>query len=197
MKKFFLGGDLTDTRVCKTIPMRTLARFQESPECNSFDMYRYKIVSWIFTIPYHQMKAAGHKQVEDFPNLAGSCSRLWGTFNWSLIRRYFISWIIAPCCYCHVNWEIRKSPRSSKFIFQAKYLDFVGVTTLTFDIGLRRPGVNYAKDWLDQFFLFPGLVWSVIGYHLWMWELWDSQQPFSWVLGHLRHGDDNRTTGWS
>ena len=22
-----------------------------------------------------------------------------------------------------------------------------------------RPSVNYAKDWLDQLFLFPGLVW--------------------------------------
>ena len=25
---------------------------------------------------------------------------------------------------------------------------------------LTRPGVNYAKDWLDHSFLFPGLVWS-------------------------------------
>ena len=33
LKKFFLGRDLTDTRVCKTIPMQTLARFQEWPEC--------------------------------------------------------------------------------------------------------------------------------------------------------------------
>ena len=23
-----------------------------------------------------------------------------------------------------------------------------------------RPSVNYAKDWLDHSFLFPGLVWS-------------------------------------
>ena len=29
-----------------------------------------------------------------------------------------------------------------------------------------RPSVNYAKDWLDQSFLFPaGLVWSGKGFH--------------------------------
>ena len=27
-------------------------------------------------------------------------------------------------------------------------------------IDQTRPGVNYAKDWLDHSFLFPGLVWS-------------------------------------
>ena len=32
-----------------------------------------------------------------------------------------------------------------------------------------RPSVNYAKDWLDQLFLFPGLVWSTEkGFQLWM-----------------------------
>ena len=25
---------------------------------------------------------------------------------------------------------------------------------------ITRPSVNYAKDWLDQFFLIPGLVWK-------------------------------------
>ena len=35
----------------------------------------------------------------------------------------------------------------------------------------RRPSVNYAKDLLDQLFLFPGPVW--------MWSQGDSQQPFS------------------
>ena len=29
-----------------------------------------------------------------------------------------------------------------------------------------RPSVNYAKDWLGQLFLFPGLVWSSKGFRL-------------------------------
>ena len=37
---------------------------------------------------------------------------------------------------------------------------------------LTRPSVNYAKDWLD---------------------LWGSQQPFSCVFGHFRHGDKQPT----
>ena len=56
-----------------------------------------------------------------------------------------------------------------------------------------RPSVNYAKDWLGQLFLFPGLVWSWKGFQLWMWSLGGSQQPFSCLLGHFWHGD-NRTT---
>ena len=42
--------------------------------------------------------------------------------------------------------------------------------------------------------------WSGKGYHLWMWSLRGSQQPFSCALGHFRHGDNqtnNQTTGWS
>ena len=31
---------------------------------------------------------------------------------------------------------------------------------------LTRPSVNYAKDWLDQSFLFPGLVESEKGFTL-------------------------------
>ena len=29
-----------------------------------------------------------------------------------------------------------------------------------------RPSVNYAKDWLDHSFLFPGLVWSEKEFHV-------------------------------
>ena len=49
-----------------------------------------------------------------------------------------------------------------------------------------RPSVNYAEDKMDQSFLFPGLVWSVNGFHLWMWSLGGISQPFFWVLGHFR-----------
>ena len=31
---------------------------------------------------------------------------------------------------------------------------------------ITRPSVNYARDWLDQLFLFTGLVWSVKGFQL-------------------------------
>ena len=62
-------------------------------------------------------------------------------------------------------------------------------TPLRFWFHVRtRPCVNYAKDWLDQLFLIPGLVWCGKGYHL-----WDSQKPFSCVLGHFRHGDKQAT----
>ena len=35
-------------------------------------------------------------------------------------------------------------------------------------IMLTRHSVNYAKDWLDHSFLFPGLVWSEKRVSLWM-----------------------------
>ena len=63
-----------------------------------------------------------------------------------------------------------------------------------------RPSVNYAKDWLDQFFLIPGQVWSGKGYHLWMSSLWGTQKTFSCALGHFQHGEERtnkRTTRWS
>ena len=54
------------------------------------------------------------------------------------------------------------------------------------------------KDWLGQLFLIPGLVWKMVSpFHRWMCSLSGSQQPFSCVLGHFRHGDNqthNRTT---
>ena len=57
-----------------------------------------------------------------------------------------------------------------------------------------RPSVNYAKHWLDQLFLISGLVWSgKCIYHLWMWSLRDSQQPFFCVFGQFRHGDTQPT----
>ena len=46
---------------------------------------------------------------------------------------------------------------------------------------ITRPSVNHAKDYIGQLFLIPGLVWSGKGYHLWMWSLWGSQQPFCCV----------------
>ena len=60
-----------------------------------------------------------------------------------------------------------------------------------------------AKDWLDHSFLFPGLVfwygnWKRVS--LWMWSLGGSQQPFSCVLGHFRHVDEQtnkQPTRWS
>ena len=39
-------------------------------------------------------------------------------------------------------------------------------------------------------------TWSVKEFHLLMWSLGGSQQPFSFVLGHFRRGDE-QTTRWS
>ena len=36
----------------------------------------------------------------------------------------------------------------------------IGQIILQMFLALTRPSVNYAKDWLDHSFLFPGLVWS-------------------------------------
>ena len=38
------------------------------------------------------------------------------------------------------------------------------------------PSFNYAKDWLRQLFLNPGLQKGA--YRLWLWSLWGSRQPF-------------------
>ena len=46
-------------------------------------------------------------------------------------------------------------------------------------------------------FSWPNVVWKRISH--WMWSLRGSQKPFSCVLGHFRHGDNqtnNRTTNW-
>ena len=61
-----------------------------------------------------------------------------------------------------------------------------------------RPSVNYAKDWLGQLFLIPGLVWSRKGY-LWVWSKGQSTIIFLYIRP-FRHGDNQitkRTTGWS
>ena len=45
----------------------------------------------------------------------------------------------------------------------------------------------------------PGVVWSVKGFHLWMWSLGGIQQPFFvciWPFSAWWH-PNNRTTGWS
>ena len=58
------------------------------------------------------------------------------------------------------------------------------------NLKLTRPSVNYAKDWLDHSFLFPGLVWFEKRVLFWIWSLGGSQQPFFCVLGHFRHGHE-------
>ena len=60
-----------------------------------------------------------------------------------------------------------------------------------------RPSVNYAKDWLDQLFLIPGLVWSGKGYNLWMWSLWgvNNHFPVYWAIFSMVTSE--RPTGWS
>ena len=47
-----------------------------------------------------------------------------------------------------------------------------------------RHSVNYAKDWLDHSFLFPGLVWSEKRVSLWMWPLGGSSNhfPVYWAI---------------
>ena len=47
-----------------------------------------------------------------------------------------------------------------------------------------RPSFNYAKDWLDHSFLFPGLVWSEKRVSLWMWPLGGSSNhfPVYWAI---------------
>ena len=54
-----------------------------------------------------------------------------------------------------------------------------------------RPSVNYAKDWLDQSFLFPGLVWRGKGFHLGCDHYGPVNNHFplhSCVLCHFWHG---------
>ena len=43
---------------------------------------------------------------------------------------------------------------------------------------MTRPRVNYAKDWLDHLFLFPGLVWSVKGFHMNVIKGWQSTTSY-------------------
>ena len=47
---------------------------------------------------------------------------------------------------------------------------------------LARPGVNCAKERLDQSFLFPGLEKV---FYPWLWSLRCSQQPFPYVRGNF------------
>ena len=42
----------------------------------------------------------------------------------------------------------------------------------------KRHSVNYAKDWLDHLFLFPGLFWSVKGFHMNLIKGWQSTTIF-------------------
>ena len=50
-------------------------------------------------------------------------------------------------------------------------LNHLGIAVVTDKVTLRtlqKKGVNYAKDWLDHSFIFPGLVWSEKRVSLWI-----------------------------
>ena len=55
---------------------------------------------------------------------------------------------------------------------------------------ITRPSASYAKDWLDHSLPFPCLVWSGKGFHFGCDHSGGYQQPFSCVLGHFWHGDE-------
>ena len=59
---------------------------------------------------------------------------------------------------------------------------------------LTRPGVNCAKEWLDQSFLFPGLEKLL---YPWLWSLRCSQQPFPYVRGNFGRVTNEQTNDQS
>ena len=61
-----------------------------------------------------------------------------------------------------------------------------------------RPSVNYAKDWLDHSFLFPGLVWPEKEFHFGC-DHWGQSTTISLCFGPFSPWwrTTKRTTGWS
>ena len=65
-------------------------------------------------------------------------------------------------CICKCRYKSADANANTSIIVDAK--------TITNTI------VNYARDWLDQFFLSPGHVCSGKGFQRWIWSLKDSQE---------------------
>ena len=79
--------------------------------------------------------------------------------------------IYIPRFIC-VNIQTQKRQQGSLLMcmLQIGKLSWVNENTLSglFFFKETRLSVKYAKDWLDQSFLFSGLVWSGKGFHIWM-----------------------------
>ena len=76
--------------------------------------------------------------------------------------------------------------RCTKFLYL--YSSFFWTDVFVFS-SLMRLKSSWVLFWLDQLFLFPGLVLYGTGFRLWMGSQGGSQQSFCCVLGHFRHGD--------
>ena len=62
--------------------------------------------------------------------------------------------------------------------------------------GRTRPSVNYAKDWLDHSFPFPGLIWSekefYVGYDY--YGAVNNHFPVYWAIFGMVTSKNKRTT---
>ena len=90
------------------------------------------------------------------------------------------------CYRCLNDWLTHSHLKDSATQLLIKYKSGALVTQLC----KRLAGPIFPFSWYK-------LVWKRISH--WMWSLRGSQKPFSCVLGHFRHGDNqtnNRTTNW-
>ena len=105
--------------------------------------------------------------------------------------------IPARRCRILVSWSSTSQKKTKQHVSSTDNSHSTRTTTLNrghlWYLQKTRPSANYAKDWLDQLFPIPGLVWRGKGYHLWMWSTSESEKPFPCVLGHFRHGDEQAT----
>ena len=59
------------------------------------------------------------------------------------------------------KWRSRQSPMQSlPDTLRMEKCQLISDELIGWSYEITRPSVNYAKDWLDHSFLFPGLVWS-------------------------------------
>ena len=88
-----------------------------------------------------------------------------GSWNWSsppwVPQRH-----VAPCWQqaseevANHQCKVYQTPWESKSANWVMSDELIG-----WSYEITRPSVNYAKDWLDHSFLFPGLVWSEKEFH--------------------------------
>ena len=117
-----------------------------------------------------------------------------GSWNWSSPpwvpqRRVAPCWQQASEEVASHQCKVYQTPWESKSVNWVMSDELIG-----WSYEITRPSVNYAKDWLDHSFHFPGLVWSEKEF-LWMGQ---STTIFLCIRPFLAWWQTNeRTAGWS
>ena len=86
-----------------------------------------------------------------------------------------------PGEFCQLQVSLVNFRRTSSTSGESRRVVMMAFVVTNLDPKHKPPGrmgrvknktqCQLCKNWVDQSFLFPGLIWSGKGFHLWMWSL--------------------------